>query len=543
MAATKYDWMLRRWAEQNGILEKHPKPEPAELTPADPVEQSLGQGATEPAVPQEPDDTEQISEMVGVVKPWEKVDLYLDNWEYRVWEGWMGGKGKMADKQADILQDVLHQFDNNATVTKGPSKSDPRALTYSFKFSLGGDPDGVVDAITKINEAFLALDNYKVISGKMYAIVYYADGQETTMDLTPQLRDARGQPKGVDINDAVEMALDAITKGHAPESQWQRPTACPECGEKLSPSNEGIAQHYTEYHPTADVGKVFQEEIAKLEEEIHRQARPTTGVEHVAERMGGPEAWTPEPVTEPKEESMQFCQKCGAVLGPDERGWSVCMRCVDDINQGKPPGTWQGEGQTLAKKEGMPDLSYRSSPMGVSSTKADEASAADKKQWIETMRELPGAQTTEFDVAGRPKYPKWEDEALDTAGKILNEIEDIVSEHDFYVRIRNMLVDLANVIDMINEPTSPDSIRGHPTPSEPVQPVPEPQFGPDTKILGIKEPSPHLQTQPVGPTDALNKQEAVANPSGGQPHSYVMGKMGQCAICGLPPTHYAHYGH
>lgn len=582
--STKYDWMLQRWAEQNDIL---PKDSP-DLTPADPNEAQLAQqkepkpepiaqpqpqqGVAQPQQPvSEPeDDTEQVSEMVGIVKPWEKVDLYLDNWEYRVWEGWIGGSGPEADQKAEVLQDVLHQFDNNATMTKGPSKSDPNAITYSFKFSLGGNPDGIVDAVTKINEAFLALDNYKVISGKLYAIVYYADGEENTMDLTPQLRDSKGQPKGVDINDAVEMTLNAVTEGHAPESQWERPKVCPECGEKMLNSNNAIAQHYIQYHPNADVGKVYQEEITKMEEEIGRQARPSAGQQHLIERMGDEMAPESEIIGE-KGESMQFCQKCGSVLGSEERGWSVCMRCVNDINQGKEPGSWKSVGQTLASKpeadvckncgtdaplcregycqkchnppygncynafktEGMPDLSYRSSPMGVESVKTDEGVGPEGDYVLYRTRrnrnrprtgDLPTSETTEFDESGRPIYPKWEDDALEKVDKILFEVEDIFSEHEFYVRIRDMLTDLAQVVDMINEPTA-----------EPAPQTPTPAPEPEVKL-------PPQQSQRVGPKGEENKQRAVG-PSGGQPHNYVMGEMGKCAICGLPMTHYAHYGY
>jgi hypothetical protein len=604
--STKYDWMLQRWAEQNGIM---PEDSP-DLTPADPSDQAIAerQQKPEPAetinqmgveVPaaqprpqymQEPvsepgDDTEQISEMVGVVKPWEKVDLYLDNWEYRVWEGWIGGRGAEADQKAEVLQDVLHQFDNNATMTKSPSKSDPNAITYSFKFSLGGNPDGIVDAVTKINEAFLALDNYKVISGKLYAIVYYADGEENTMDLTPQLRDARGQPKGVDINDAVEMALDAVTEGHAPESQWERPRVCPECNERLPNSNDEIAQHYAQRHPDKDIGNVYREEATddeewaqwmadlpgaettdtdkfgrvvkprsppvnpedlKKPEEIGRQARPSAGQQHLAQRMG--DELAPEPEIKPKDESMQFCKYCGQVLGADERGWSACQRCIQDINAGKEPGSWKGVGQTLASKPeggealgfvcpycgkddfptrgygepeptpsrydvymkhrtecpkrpkeeagGMPDLSYRGSPMGVNA-----------------------AQTGQ---------PKWEDDALGKVDKILSEVEDIFSEHEFYVRIRDMLVDLANVVDMINEPAATPAPAPQ-TPTSAPTPAPEPE---------VQLPP---QSQQIGPKNEENKQRAT-NPTGGKPHNAVMGEMGKCAICGLPMTHFSHYG-
>lgn len=563
--ASKWDWMLKRWAEQNDLMpkdspdltpadpsdqaiaERQQKPEPAEtinqMGVEVPVEQPRPQFMSEP-VSEPGDDTEQVSEMVGVVKPWEKVDLYLDNWEYRVWEGWIGGSGPEADQKAEVLQDVLHQFDNNATMTKGPSKSDPNATTYSFKFSLGGNPDGIVDAVTKINEAFLALDNYKVLSGKLYAIVYYADGEENVMDLTPQLRDTKGQPKGVDINDAVEMALDAVTEGHAPESQWERPKVCPECGEKLQNSNDAIAQHYIQYHPNADVGKVYQEEIAKMEEEIGRQARPSAGQQHLIERMG--DEMAPEPEIKEKGESMQFCQKCGSVLGTEERGWSVCMRCVNDINQGKEPGSWKSVGQTLASKPeadvckscgadaplcregycqkchnppygncynafkteagGMPDLSYRGSPMGVNAAQTGQ----------------PG-QPMQQPSQPMQEETKWEDDALGKVDKILSEVEDIYGEHEFYVRIRDMLLDLANVVDMINEPAA------EPTPQTPT-PTPEPE----TKL-------PPTQSQVVGPKGEQNKQRAVS-PTGGQPHNYVMGEMGKCAICGLPMTHYAHYG-
>jgi DNA-directed RNA polymerase subunit M/transcription elongation factor TFIIS len=485
------------------------------------------------------DETEQISEMVGVVKPWEKVDLYLDNWEYRVWEGWIG-RGPEGDQKADLLKDVLHQFDNNATVAKGPSKSDPNALTYSFKFSLGGNPDGVVDAITTINEAFLALDNYKVISGKLYAIVYYADGEENMMDLTPQLRDARGQPKGIDINDAVQMALDAVTQGHAPESQWERPTVCPKCGEKMH-SNDEIAQHYMDFHPNEDIGNVYREEANSPEEwakwmsglpgetttdldeygRVKEKPTPPVNPEDLQKKDEGrwdyvehngdeptiptpltpptPKVYPPKPTAKdwaktvkPEEESMQFCKYCESVLSPNERGWSACQRCINDINEGKEPGSWKGVRQMPEEKTeagGMPDLSYRGSPMGVNA-----------------------AQTGQ---------PKWEDESLTKVDKILYEIEDIVSEHDFYVRIRDMLLDLAKVVDMINEPSA--------TPAEPATVPPEPQV------------APHLNSSPVGPKSEVNNQRATS-PTGGQPHNYTQGQMGKCAICGLPQAHYAHFG-
>jgi hypothetical protein len=580
----------------------------AELTPASPTEQSIGQAqqGVEPAVPQQPqpeDETEQISEMVGVAKPWEKVDLYLDNWEYRVWEGWMGGKGIMADKQADLLVDVLKQFDNNATVVKGPSKSDANAMTYSFKFSLGGDPDGVVDAITKINQAFIALDNYKVVSGKMYAIVYYADGEENTMDLTPQLRGTRNEPKGVDINDAVEMALDAVTKGHAPESQWKRPKACPECGEQLPNSNDAIAQHYADYHPDKDIGNVYKEEATDDEEwakwmsglpgatttDLDETGRPLKrrtppiNPEDLQKKDEGrwdyrepdnnegrypgspgskspppesdddiawhnatedisknrPKVYPPKPTAEDwaktvKPESGQFCKYCGSPI--DQEGWTVCSKCITDINAGEQPG---GSHKPLERVEeigpqmgpqgkGMPDLTYRQSPMGVESTHTEAhrpPKAIQGELPVRTQqsagKDLPGTETTEFDSMGRPIVVKWEDEAIGKVEKILHEVEDIYSEHEFYVRIRDMLNELASVMDMIvEEPASP-------TPSEPVQP----------------QVQPHVQSQEIGPSNDVNKQESVKDPSGGKPHNYTQGKMGQCAICGLPATHYSHIGY
>lgn len=479
-----------------------PKDKPADLTPADPSEQAI-EKTQQPEIPaaqptQEPmqtpqvpeDETEQISEMVGVVKPWEKVDLYLDNWEYRVWEGWMGSE---PDKKADLLEDVLHQFDNNATVMKGPSKSDPNAITYSFKFSLGGGPDGVVDAITKINEAFLALDQYKVVSGKLYAIVYYADGEENTMDLTPQLKDSKGAAKGVDINDAVQMALDAVTEGHAPESQWERPKACPECGAQLPNSNDAIAEHYASNHPDAEIANVYKEEASDMDEWASWMSGlpgPTTSD---LDEYGRPYRKSRRAPISPKDlekdESMQFCSKCGQTLGMGERqsGFNICQRCIDDINAGKEPGSWKNVGQTLAHTEAqMPDLSYRESPMGVNAAQIGQ------------------------------------EDQLMKVEEILKEVEDIYSEHEFYVRIRDMLVDLANIVDMINEPTASPAL-------EPQAVAPQVQ--------------PHLQTQEVGPNSDMNKQEAVKDPSGGKPHTYTQGKLGQCAICGLPATHYSHYGY
>lgn len=522
--ATKYDWMLKRWAEQNNLM---PKDSP-DLTPADPNEAQLAQQkepkpepqaqSQQPMQPQQPegqmgqvppeDETEQISQMVGVVTPWEKVDLYLDNWEYRVWEGWIG-KGPDGDQKADLLKDVLKQFDNDATVVKGPSKSDPNAMTYSFKFSLGGSPDGVVDAVTKINEAFLALDNYKVISGKMYAIVYYANGEENTMDLTPQLRGTRNEPKGVDINDAVQMALDAVTKSHAPESQWQRPKTCPECGEQLPNSNDEIAQHYLDYHPNADVEKLFQEE----EEEGRWDDKEHSPAYVEKKRPPKPTNKDWAEIIKP-EEANQVCKHCGAPI--ETEGWTVCSKCVADINAGEQaPKTEAG---------GMPDLSYRSSPMGVQSVHTDEIRKPMPKPVHDIAsnlpgQDLPGAQTTEFDSMGRPITERWEDEELyEKTAKILGEVENIYREHEFYSRINSLLDDLGIITEYLETPK-----------------LAAPQSESKPEVV------PHLQSAPVGPKSEVNNQTS-SNPSGGQPHNYTQGKMGQCAICGLPATHYAHYG-
>jgi hypothetical protein len=220
---------------------------------------------TVPAQPvPEPDDPEgAVVETVGDVSPWKTIDIALDGWEYHIWDKWLGNDAK----KADLLLDVLHQYDPTATMTIEKSKSVPGSAddVVVFRFSLFGDPDGVSEAITAIqNQFFAAAENYKVYAGRAYVVVTYADGSDEIADIPTK--------EGTDIDDALRMSIDATYKqlgskgeeeelfGRKPKEPWPYAHECPYgCGWKYTSETSpyDFQTHLIEAHPNEPATQEF----------------------------------------------------------------------------------------------------------------------------------------------------------------------------------------------------------------------------------------------------------------------------------------------
>lgn len=156
----------------------------------------------EPTEPPEEDVETLIDETVGEIAPWQEIEIVLEGWEYRVWDKWLNGDAHTAE----LLLDVLRQYDPTATMAPEKSKTEPQSpdTVYAYHFTLYGSPDGVMDAVTAINAAFLALENYKVVAGKAYVLVTFVNGKQGIIE-TP----TKG---GTDIDEALSWAVDEFGK-------------------------------------------------------------------------------------------------------------------------------------------------------------------------------------------------------------------------------------------------------------------------------------------------------------------------------------------
>lgn len=239
-----------------------------------------------------------IDETVGEIKPWSEVELALDGWQYRVWDKWLGNE----EKTADLLLNQLQQFDPTATMMKEQSKTHPESpdTVYVYRFSLFGNPDGVLDAVTDIQESFLALENYKVIAGAASAIITYADGSNELLEVPTK--------GGTDIDEALRYVLDAFNKslgskgeeGESEDIERQIAELQNEMGQKpWTPSYQSVpkALHDTpapmegpieELEPVPEFGRIreksrtYAEEMANLIETLIKVTNdPTTTPEAV----------------------------------------------------------------------------------------------------------------------------------------------------------------------------------------------------------------------------------------------------------------------
>jgi rubrerythrin len=159
------------------------------------------------SLPQEPsveeDPTETVTEMTGEIAPWSSMDIALEGWSYRIWDKWINKD----EKVANVLLDVLRQYDPTATMTVEKSQTVPDSPdnVYVYRFSLYGSPDGLMEAITAIEETFIgATENYKVIAGQPKVILTYADGHDELAEVP--------STAGADIDEALRLAIDAAYK-------------------------------------------------------------------------------------------------------------------------------------------------------------------------------------------------------------------------------------------------------------------------------------------------------------------------------------------
>jgi ribosomal protein S27AE len=144
-------------------------------------------------------DTDIAKDVVGDIKSWTTIDIALDGWEYRVWQEWI----KNDIKTAKLLLDILQQFDPQATMSpeRSESKPDSPDAVFAYRFSLYGDPDGIMEAATTILETFIgATENYKVKAGTSKAYISYNDGT------TDEYRDKPSE--GTDVDEALRLILD-----------------------------------------------------------------------------------------------------------------------------------------------------------------------------------------------------------------------------------------------------------------------------------------------------------------------------------------------
>lgn len=186
---------------------------------------------------------EDIDELVGEIKPWSEVEVSLDGWQYRVWDKWLNGDRDTAE----ILLDVIHQYDPTATLTEEHSKTHPESpdTVYVYRFSLYGSPDGVMDAITDIEAVFLELENYKVISGDASAIVKYPDGKEELVEVPTK--------GGTDIDDALDYVVQEFNKSLGSKGEQEEVfgrerkegVTCSTCHHTF-PTSEAYSRHLNE---------------------------------------------------------------------------------------------------------------------------------------------------------------------------------------------------------------------------------------------------------------------------------------------------------
>lgn len=164
------------------VGKERPEPEPQEGVQF--PSEYLTQGIPEPETP--PAGAE-----LATPVPYENTEIALDGWEYHVARQWLGDPD-FAAKKAELLQEVLRQYDPSASATLADRseeyKDSADPYTWIFRFGLYGDPEKVTKAIETIDDMFFdAAGTWEVKPGTAKAVVKRMDGTADNIQLPSDL--------------------------------------------------------------------------------------------------------------------------------------------------------------------------------------------------------------------------------------------------------------------------------------------------------------------------------------------------------------------